>query len=103
MKIHRSLYVFDIIACTMLQNSTLRYGKSLRTAGSTINRTVSFRFLAFIYDPYNIRNFYIQSISIVCYKTVILFIYYDNGNARLNYEKPRLTLHIKIPSYFLLT
>ena len=34
--------------------------KHLRTVGSTINRTVPFRFLVFIYDPYNIRTFYIQ-------------------------------------------
>ena len=32
-------------------------------------------------------TFYIHSISILCYKIVILFICYYNGNARLNYVK----------------
>ena len=35
-----------------------------------------------------------QSISIFCYKIVILFICYYNGITRLNYVKPRLTLVI---------
>ena len=30
-----------------------------------------------------------------CYKIVILFIYYYNGNTRLNYVKPKLTLLIR--------
>ena len=37
----------------LLQNSPLRQGQSLRSAGSTINTTVSFRFLALIYNLYN--------------------------------------------------
>ena len=68
--------------------------KFLRSAGSTTNRTISFRFLAVIYDPYNISTLYVQSISIFCYKIMILFICYYNGNKRLNYVKPRLTLGI---------
>ena len=54
-----------------------------------------FRFLAFIYNLYNIRIFHIQTISIFCYKIAILFICYYNGNTRLNYVKPGLTLLIR--------
>ena len=48
----------------LLQNSPLRQGQSLRNAGSTINTTVSFRFLALIYNLYNMWTFYIQSFPI---------------------------------------
>ena len=89
----------------MLQNSPLRQGEFLRSAGSTINRNVSFRFPAFVYDPYNIGTFFIQSFSTFSYKTVTLFICFYNGNARLHYEKPRLIYHLfmiysKIPKLF---
>ena len=39
--------------------------------------------------------FYIQTILTFCYKIAILFICYYNGNTRLNYVKPGLTLLIR--------
>ena len=56
----------------------------------TINRTVSFRFLAVIYDPYSIRTFYIQSFSSLRLQdSDSIYLY-----TRLNYVNPRLTLLI---------
>ena len=56
----------------------------------TINRTVSFRFLAVIYDPYSIRTFYIQSFSSLRLQDCDSIYLYT----RLNYVNPRLTLLI---------
>ena len=80
-------------SCFLMQNYPLRLGKSIRSAGSTINRTVSFRFFAFVCDAYNVCTS--NRPQIFCYKIVILFICYYNGNTRLNYVKPRLTLLIR--------
>ena len=56
----------------------------------TINRTVSFRFLAVIYDPYSIQTFYIQSFSSLRLQdSDSIYLY-----TRLNYVNPRLTLLI---------
>ena len=49
-----------------------------------------------IYNPYNIRTFYIQMISsLFCYEITILFISYYNENTCLNYVNPRLILLIQ--------
>ena len=70
----------------------------MRSAGSTISRTVSFRFLAFILRSIQYPNFLHSNdlnSQVFCYRIAILLICYYNGNTRLDYVKPGLTLLIR--------
>ena len=70
----------------------------MRSAGSTISRTVSFRFLAFILRSIQYPNLLHSNdlnSQVFCYRIAILLICYYNGNTRLDYVKPGLTLLIR--------
>ena len=70
----------------------------MRSAGSTISGTVSFRFLAFILRSIQYPNFLHSNdlnSQVFCYRIAILLICYYNGNTRLDYVKPGLTLLIR--------
>jgi len=56
--------------------------KSIRSAGSAINRTVSFHFLTFIYDLHILHSIDLD-LYYVSFRIVIVFFGYCNGNARL--------------------
>ena len=78
-------------------------GKSPRSAGSTIKRTVSFRFLAFIYDPSALQFHRSLSQTITIYPSAIYYLIqlqdirsiycYYNGSTHLNYVNPRIHLY----------
>ena len=79
----------------------------LQSSGSTINRTVSSRFLALIYDPCDIRTFYIQSFSSLLVQDgdSIYLLLQQKYMLKLRKDKIDITYSwfTKIPSYFLLT
>ena len=64
-----------------------------KTLQNTVYKYQRFLRLFTIHTIFELSTF--NRSQMFCYKIVILFIYYYNGNTRLNYVKPKLTLLIR--------